>query len=73
MLWMGVGFIVLGALASYWGWREERQYYNSLADRPDLREYVTHSPERPGLGALRVGGGISVAVGVVLLIMAIFL
>lgn len=70
MVVMGVGFIVLGAFAVYWGRREEKHYYDALASRQDLHEYVAHSPKRPEFGALQIGGVISVALGIVLFIIA---
>lgn len=67
---MGAGFIALGAFAVYWGRREEKHYYDALVSRHDLHEYVAHSPKRPEFGALQIGGAISVALGMVLLIIA---
>ena len=66
---MGVGgfFIILGVVLLLLGRREEKTYYNSRLTEVDVREFLEHSPERPELGALRIGGRISVAVGVVLL------
>ncbi len=66
---MGVGgfFILLGIGLTFWGMSEDRGYYNSLARRFDLREFLQHDPERAWLGALRIGGWISLAVGVVML------
>ena len=66
-IWLGVGFIVLGLVGLLLGRREEKGYYNSLSARPDVREYLEHSPRRPGLGALKVGGRIAIAVGIVLI------
>jgi len=68
---MGVGglFLILGLGAIFWGKSEEKGYYDSLSTRTDVREYLEHSPERPALGALRVGGWIAIAVGLLLIIM----
>lgn len=68
---MGVGglFIILGFATVIWGKREEKGYYNSLSTRPgDTREFMEHWPPRPQPGALKAGGWIAVAIGVVLLI-----
>jgi len=67
MIWVGVGFIVLGVVGLLLGRREEKGYYNSLSSRRDVREYLEHSPRRPGIGALKVGGRIAIAVGVILI------
>ncbi len=67
---MGIGgvFILLGLAAIIWGKREEKSYYDSLSDRADLREYLEHWPQRPEPGALKVGGWIAIAIGVLLAI-----
>lgn len=63
MMSMGAVFVILGIGAIIWGRYEEKGYYDSLATCRDLREYLEHWPPRPGLGALKVGGWIAVAVG----------
>lgn len=64
---IGVFFILFGLAMSFWGRREETGYYDSLSTRFDVREYLEHSPERPEPGALKIGGWVAIAVGVVLL------
>ena len=67
---MGVGglFIILGLVAVIWGGREEKGYYNSLSTRAgDIREFLSHWPPRPQPGALKIGGWIAIALGVVML------
>jgi len=68
---MGVGgiFLILGLGAIFWGKSEEKDYYDSLSNRTDVREYLEHSPQRPALGALKVGGWIAIAVGLLLIVM----
>ncbi len=66
---MGGLFILLGLGAVFWDRSEQKSYYNAISSRTDVREYMEHSPERPGLGALRIGGWIAITVGLVLLIM----
>ena len=69
---MGMGglFILLGVAAIIWGRREEKSYYDSLAARPaDVREFLEHSPERPEPGALKIGGWIAIAVGLLMIAM----
>ena len=67
---MGVGglFIILGIGSVIWGVVEEKHYYNALAEKPgDIREFLDRSPHHPQPAALRIGGWIAIAVGVVLL------
>ena len=66
---MGVGglFIILGLVGLLRGRGEEKGYYDTLATRPDVREYLEHTPERPEPGSLRIGGWIAVAIGSLML------
>jgi len=64
---MGGAFIILGLVTFLWGKSEERKYYESLASRTDVREYLEHWPSRPEPGALKIGGWIAIAVGVLML------
>ena len=68
---MGMGgvFILLGIIAFFRGKREEKSYYNSIASRHDVREFLEHEPERPEPGALKIGGWIAMAIGLLMLIM----
>lgn len=72
-LWvlMGMGglFGLLGLAAIIWGKSEEKSYYDSLSARPDTREFLEHRPQRPQLGALKIGGRIAVAIGLLMLVM----
>jgi uncharacterized membrane protein len=68
---MGVVFIILGLAAIFWSRREERSYYDAIATRADVREYVEHSPERPEPGGLRAGGWIAIAIGLLLLVVGV--
>jgi hypothetical protein len=70
---MGVSgvFIVLGLLGFLWGRYEEKQYFEALARQRDVREFVSHWPERPQPGALKIGGWISIGLGVLLLLTGI--
>ena len=65
---MGIGgfFVILGIILIFWGKGEERGYYNSLAARPDAREFLERWPERPRVGAVKIGGWIALAVGLVM-------
>ena len=68
---MGMGglFILLGLAAILWGRKEEKDYYNSISSRTDTREFMEHWPQRPQFGALKIGGYISIAIGVIMLVM----
>ena len=55
---MGLGgfFVFIGILLLLSGKREEQGYYDALANRNDVHEFVSHDPERAEPGALKVGG-----------------
>ena len=67
---MGLGglFILLGLGAIIWGRSEEKTYYDSLSNRTDKREFLEHWPQRPQLGALKIGGRIAIVIGVLMVI-----
>lgn len=71
LILMGIGglFLLLGLAAIIWGRREEKSYYDAISARPDAREYLEHWPLRPEPGALKIGGWIAIAIGVVMLIL----
>ena len=71
LILMGMGglFILLGLVAIIWGKSEEEDYYDSLSTRTDVREFLERSPQRPRLGALGIGGWISIMVGLVMVVM----
>ena len=60
--------ILLGIIALIWGKKEERSYYDTLSTRPDTREFMEHWPPRPQFGALKIGGWIAMAVGLMMAI-----
>ena len=68
---MGMGglFILLGLAAIIWGKHEGKSYYNSLSTRIDVREYLEHQPEHPEPRALKIGGWIAIAIGLLMLAM----
>lgn len=65
---MGGLFMFLGLGAMFWDRGEKKSYYNAISSRIDVREYMEHSPERPEMGALKIGGWIAITVGLGLLI-----
>ena len=68
---IGIGgvFILLGIIALFWGKREEKSYYDAIASHHDAREFLEHKPERPEPGALKIGGWIAMAVGLLMVVM----
>ncbi|MCK4354401.1 MAG: hypothetical protein KAW83_04025 [Dehalococcoidia bacterium] len=66
ILGMGVFFILLGVAFILWSRKERKTYYNSLTARKDMKEFITHEPERPWLNAWQIGGWISLIIGIVL-------
>ena len=58
MFALGIGLII-------WGTKEAENYYDSLVTRFDLREFFSRWPPRPEPGALKIGGWIAIAVGIV--------
>jgi hypothetical protein len=69
ILLMGGFFLLLGIIFVLWNKREKGKYYNSiLLTQKDIKESLTHEPERPWLHAWQIGGRISLIVGIVLLI-----
>jgi hypothetical protein len=55
---LGIGLII-------WGAKEGNNYYDSLINGFDLREFFSRWPPRPEPGALITGGWIAIAVGIV--------
>ena len=68
---MGMGglFILLGLATLIWDKREEKGYYDSLSSRPDTREFLERWPQRPQFGALKIGGWIAIAIGLLMIVM----
>ena len=68
---VGLGglFVLLGIVAIIWGNREKKKYYDSVATHADLREFIEQQPRRPEPEALKTGGWIAIAIGLLMLIM----
>ena len=66
ILGMGIFFILLGIAFLVWSRKERKTYYNSLITRKDLKEFITHEPERSWLKAWQIGGWISLIIGILL-------
>ncbi len=62
-------FLLLGLGAIIWGRKEEKSYFDALSTRTtDAREFLDHWPPRPQFGALKIGGLITIAIGVVMIV-----
>jgi hypothetical protein len=68
ILGIGVVFVFLGVASILWSRKEKKAYYNSVATQRDVKEFITHEPERPWLDAWRIGGKIFLILGVMLAI-----
>lgn len=71
ILALGGFFVLAGLVMLFLGSREEKGYYDALSGKRDLREFVTHNPERAEPGSVRTGGWIALAVGAVILIIGL--
>jgi hypothetical protein len=69
MMGLGGFFLLLAVIAFLWSRSEERVINNALSKRRDLREFITRWPPSIEPGALRVGGWILIAIGIVLIIL----
>lgn len=65
---LGIFFILVGIALMLWNKREKKTYYNSLVTRRDMKEFITHEPERLWLNAWQIGGRISLIIGIILAI-----
>ncbi len=65
---MGGVFIIFGLVFALWGRGEEKSYYDAISGRYDVREFVEHDPARPEPGALKIGGRVAIAIGLLLLV-----
>ena len=66
---MGGVFILLGLASFFWSRSEEKRYYDAIAARTDTREYLERKPQRPEPEALKIGGWIAIAIGLLMLAM----
>ena len=63
---IGVAILLLGIGMIIWGVKEGSNYYDSLINGFDLREFFSRWPPRPEAGALITGGWIAIAVGIII-------
>ena len=64
-------FIILGIIGIIWGKKESGSWYSSVSTRIDVREFLDRAPGRPEPGALKIGGVICIAVGVIILLVVL--
>jgi hypothetical protein len=66
---IGIGgfFLFMALIFFLWARTEERGMNHGLSGRRDLREFITRWPIRFETGALRVGGWIFTAIGLILI------
>jgi len=62
---IGAFFVLLGIGLIIWGVKEGTDYYDSLVNGFDLREFFSKWPPRAEPQALITGGWISIMVGIV--------
>lgn len=65
---LGGFFLVLGVAFIVWNRRERKGYYDSMMRTRDVKEFLTHEPERSWLNAWRIGGRISLVIGTMLVV-----
>ena len=70
---VGAVFIVLGVIGLLWGRHEQTKPDEALTTHVDVREFVSHWPERPQPGALKIGGIIAVALGILMMIIGLII
>jgi hypothetical protein len=68
---IGGAFVILGFIAFLWSRREEGAWYTSISKKTDVREFLERNPGRQEPNALRTGGKICIAVGIVILLIAL--
>ncbi len=69
---LGIGFIVLGIVLMVKASRDEGGYFSFLSTRPDVRKYLEHQPLLSFI-SIKVGGRISFAVGIGLMVLSVLL
>ena len=70
LITIGGSFLILGVIGILWGRKEEGNWYGSIPNHVDIREFVDHSPLRPEPNALKIGGRICIALAIVILLVS---
>ena len=73
MVIIGGVFILLGVAVIVWDWVEKNGYFSTISHHRDTREYLEAWPPRPEFGALKIGGWISIILGIAILILWVVL
>lgn len=68
---IGGVFIILGIIGIIWGKIEEGSWYTSISTRIDVREFLDRAPHRPEPIALKIGGRICFAIGIIVLLFSV--
>jgi hypothetical protein len=63
----GLGFVILGLVLILIGHSGENKYFTSLTERADVRRYIERRTIAEFI-SLKVGGRVSIAVGLVLMV-----
>ncbi len=64
-------FIILGIASVLWGRQEQKKMDEALTTHTDVREFISHWPERPQPGALKAGGWIALSLGILMAIIGL--
>jgi len=67
MMVMGGAFIGVGIGVLILERKKRKKYYDGLVTSYDLREFIEHTPDNPEHSSMRIGGWVTLAVGIVLL------
>jgi len=69
---MGIGglFVIVGLAMVLWGRRGGKKYYESISSKTDVREFLEQWPRHLGYDSIKLGGWISIVIGVILLALA---
>jgi hypothetical protein len=68
---VGAVLTFLGFIGILWGRSEQKKLDDALTSHVDVREFISHWPERPQPGALKIGGAIAVGLGILLIIIGL--
>ncbi len=64
-------FVVLGIISVLWGRQEQKKMDEALTTHTDVREFISHWPERPQPGALKAGGWIALSLGILMVMVGL--
>ncbi len=64
---MGGVFVAVGAGIFFKGKIDAKKEYDTLTSRTDMKEFIEHSPEHSKAGVFKLGGMISIIIGLVML------